>query len=104
MSLKDDAIEVAVVVALIGGVVWYVERKYQAAGGVTGLSSALFSWAGSGLSNIGGAVLDAMPSSQVPAAVDTVQAGVASSAAAGGSNTATTGEYLWESALMGGGS
>lgn len=97
VSLKDDALEVALVVVGVAAVIWYVEAQYQAAGGVTGLSSSLFSWAGTGLSNLGGAALDALPSSQVPYAVDTVQNGLAPG------QTPTASELLWESALMGGG-
>lgn len=48
MSAKNDLIEVGLVVAAVGAVVWYIESQYQAAGGVTGLSSALFSWATGG--------------------------------------------------------
>lgn len=97
MSLKDDAIEITVVVVGFALAVWYIESKYQAAGGVTGLAGSLFSWAGTGLANAGGAVLDAMPSSQVPAAVDTVQATTPPG------QTPSVGTINWESMLMGGG-
>lgn len=42
MSVKDDAIEITAVVVVLALAVWYIESKYQAAGGVTGLSSSLF--------------------------------------------------------------
>ncbi|MFM0206949.1 hypothetical protein PQQ96_06020 [Paraburkholderia sediminicola] len=45
VSLKDDALEIGLVVVGIAAVIWYVEAKYAAAGGVTGLSSSLFSYA-----------------------------------------------------------
>ncbi len=51
MSLKDDALEIGLVVVGLAAVVWYVEAKYAAAGGVTGLSSSLFSYATSTLFN-----------------------------------------------------
>jgi hypothetical protein len=48
MSAKNDLLEVAAVVAVVGGVVWYLEQQYQSAGGVVGLSTSLFSWAAGG--------------------------------------------------------
>ena len=45
VSLKDDAIEITAVVVALALAVWYIESKYQAAGGVTGLSSSLFTGA-----------------------------------------------------------
>jgi hypothetical protein len=98
MSLKDDALEIALVAIGVGALVWYVEAKYQKAGGAAGVVSSVFGWAADGLSNAGGAVLDAMPSSQVPVVVDTVQAGLAPG------QVAPSAVYQYESALMGGGS
>jgi hypothetical protein len=49
VSLKDDALEVGLVVVGIAAVIWYVEAKYQAAGGVVGLSSSLFTSAAGAL-------------------------------------------------------
>lgn len=45
MSLKDDAIEIGLVVVGIAAALWYIESKLKDAGGVTGLSSSLFSYA-----------------------------------------------------------
>lgn len=49
VSIKDDALEVGLVVVGIAAVIWYVEAKYQAAGGVVGLSSSLFTSAAGAL-------------------------------------------------------
>lgn len=49
MSLKTDALEVGIVLAVAAGLVWFLEDQYAAAGGVTGLSSSLFSYATSSL-------------------------------------------------------
>ncbi|SEC36119.1 hypothetical protein SAMN02787142_1256 [Burkholderia sp. WP9] len=45
MSVKDDAIEITVAVVALALAVWYIESRFKAAGGVTGLSSSLFSYA-----------------------------------------------------------
>lgn len=52
MSLKADLIEVGVVVLGIGALVWFVESRTQAAGGIVGLSSSLFSWASGGYTDV----------------------------------------------------
>ncbi|WP_042301730.1 hypothetical protein [Paraburkholderia kururiensis] len=76
---------------VIAGV--YLGRKYTQAGGATGIAfdvgSLIWNNAAGAAANLGGAVLDAMPSSQVPAVVD--MAGPAPS----------TSTALYESALMG---
>lgn len=88
--------------ALVGAGV-YLDRKWTSNGGASGIAfnvaSTLWDNATGAAAAIGGQLLDAMPSSQVPAVVD---------ANAGAVNMANplkdTGTLLYESALMGGGS
>jgi hypothetical protein len=51
MSLKDDAIEIAVAFGVVAAVVWYIESQYEQAGGVVGLSSSLFTYATNSLAS-----------------------------------------------------
>lgn len=81
------------IAALVGFGI-YLDRKLTGATSSIGFDVASLIWnnAAGAAANLGGAVLDAMPSSQVPAAVD--MAGP----------TPDIGTILYESALMGGGS
>jgi hypothetical protein len=92
MGIKADAYIGAALALVLLGV--YVDRKYTNAGGASGIASSLAGvlWdnAAGAVANLGGSVLDALPSSQVPAVVD--MAGP----------TTDTGTLLYESALMGG--
>lgn len=84
------------------GVGVYLDRKWKSAGGTSGIASniasALWDNAAGVAANLGGAVLDALPSSQVTGVVDQN-----SSAANMANPVKDTGTLLYESALMGGG-
>lgn len=92
MSLKTKAYIGAALALVLLGI--YIDRKYTKAGGATGIASdfagVLWDNAAGAVANLGGAVLDALPASQVPAVVD--MAGP----------KPDTGTLLYESALMGG--
>lgn len=92
MSLKTKVYIGAALALVVLGI--YVDRKYTQAGGATGIASdlagVLWDNAAGVAANLGGAVLDALPASQVPAVVD--MAGP----------KPDTGTLLYESALMGG--
>jgi hypothetical protein len=102
MGLKLDAYVGVAAALVIAGV--YLDRKYTAAGGASGIAQNavvnLFTSVGDGIGSLASAAVDAVtvPASTVPAVVDQVQAGVPPG------QTASTSQYLWESALMGGGS
>lgn len=88
--------------ALIGlGV--YLDRKWTSNGGASGIAfnvaGTLWDSAVNGAQAIGGQLLDAMPSSQVPAIVDANKNAVNMA-----NPVMDTGTLLYESALMGGGS
>ncbi|PMS38470.1 hypothetical protein [Trinickia symbiotica] len=67
------ALTLAGVLALIGAGV-YLDRKYTQAGGASGIAfnfaSTIWNNAAGAMADLGGAALDALPASQVPAVVD----------------------------------
>lgn len=95
----------ALALVLIGA---YAGRKYAQAGGASGLAfdfaSTIWNNAAGVAANIGGAVLDAMPSSQLPGVVDTVNGNPKTNPVNMTNPLTDTGTLLYESALMGGGS
>lgn len=99
MGIKADVYIGGALALVLLGV--YVDRKYSQAGGASGiagmLGGVLWDNAAAAASAAGGAVLDALPSSQVPAVIDQVQAEI------GPNVRPDIGTLLYESALMGGG-
>jgi hypothetical protein len=51
VSASGDVLVILGVVAVGAAAVWYVEKQYEDAGGVVGLSSSLFTYATSSLAN-----------------------------------------------------
>jgi hypothetical protein len=99
MGIKADAYLGAALALVVLGI--YVDRKYTSAGGASGIASnlagVLWDNAVGAAQAAGGAVLDAMPASQVPGVIDQVKAELGPNA------SPDTGTLLYESALMGGG-
>jgi hypothetical protein len=100
MGIKADVYLGGALALVLLGV--YVDRKYTQAGGASGIASnvagALWDSAVNGATAVGGSLLDAMPSSQLPAVMNQVQAEIGPNA------RPDAGTLLYESALMGGGS